>query len=153
MKGKIIEAFYDEEYGVSWVVKQNKYGVFIGASTLSEEDKEYANSWDGQRFAEFKADREALKAKIKVMKQRLVGMRTAYKSLLQNTDYEDPTMKKFYKQINAFEKQVKELEDKYTSMVDNYLDFTDRVLKQRENFKLKQEAKRDFLKKLEETTE
>ena len=74
MRGKILESFYDAELGYSEVTKHTKYGTFTDVAYCHEDDKDIMNEWDGCRFAEFKCDMQALHEKIKMMKQRLVGM-------------------------------------------------------------------------------
>ena len=153
MKGKILDAFYDEEYHVSGVEKQTKWGTFF-ASTLAQEcDLDIANEWDGQRFAEIKTDMMALKAKWKVMRERAKGVETAYNNLAQAHDENDPIMKALYRQVMAARKEAKGLKYRYDKMVENYPKLTDIVLDTRRDMRKKQEAKANFLNKLEETTD
>ena len=144
---KILEAWYDEYYGISCVVKQNKYGIFYGYASVDEEDIPFSNAWDGQHFAELKADMSALKAKIKVMKSRALGIENAYKTLLQNTPKEDPTMQKLLKQCDIAKREIAKLEEKYDNYQKNYKDFTVKTVQERKNFLEKNKNKQEFLEK------
>lgn len=147
---KIIESWYDESSKTSCVVKQNKYGIFCGFAQADSEDIEYANAWDGQRFAELKTDMMTLKAKIKTMKARALGIEYVYKTLLQNTSKEDPTMQKLLKQCYIAKREVAKLEEKYNNYQNKYKDFTKSVVEERKVFLEKKKNKQDFInKKLE----
>lgn len=134
MRGKILESFFDEASGTSWVTKHTKYGTFTRYSYCHEEDKDIMNEWDGCRFAEAKCDLAALKEKNKMMHQRLIGM----DQILDILEKDENAIKihyDLYNQVldlrNSVEGQINVDTERYQKIVKNYQDYTDKVLKDR----------------------
>ena len=50
---KIIDAWYDEDSGVSCVTLGTKWGTFSHTVYLDDEDADVANKWDGCKFAHY----------------------------------------------------------------------------------------------------
>lgn len=138
MRGKILESFYDAELGYSEVTKHTKYGTFTDVAYCREDDKDIMNEWDGCRFAEFKCDMQALHEKIKMMKQRLVGMDQLI-DLLDRPQVSEEITYSLYKDLvdlrNSVQGQIEVDINKYDAMRANYQDNTERVLQSRRKFR------------------
>lgn len=138
MRGKILDAFFEKDTGVSCVTKHTKYGTFTGESYCHPDDKDIMNEWDGCRFAEFKCDMQALHEKIKMMKQRLVGMDQLI-DLLDRPEVAEQIDYSLYKDVvdlrNSVQGQIEVDINKYDAMMANYQDNTERVLQQRRKFR------------------
>ena len=50
---KIIDAWYDEEDGISSVTLGTHWGVFTNTVEVDQEDEDVANRWDGCKFAHY----------------------------------------------------------------------------------------------------
>lgn len=50
---KIIDAWYDEDLGVSSVTLGTHWGTFTHEVLVEEEDRDIANRWDGCKFAHY----------------------------------------------------------------------------------------------------
>lgn len=135
MKGKILESYYAAENGLSVIIKQSKYGRFVGDAYCYEEDKDIQNQWDGCRLAEYKCDLQQLKVKLKEHQLRLKGMRIAYQNLAQNTDETNEVMLKLNKQINIAQRDVDALKDKYNYLKNNYSAYAEKILNERRSFR------------------
>lgn len=151
---KVIDSFYDkyENDSVSLVAIQNKWGRFVSTVYCLPEDMDIENKWDGQYFAEIKANIQSLYSKYKVMKERARGVETAYNNLAQGNDENDPIMKKLYRQVMVARREAKNIKYQYETMKEKFPEFTDKILNERRNFRKKQEDKENFLKEIEETT-
>ena len=138
MRGKILESYYDGEEGFSSVTKHTKYGTFIAEAYCHPEDKDIQNEWDGCRFAEFKCDIQALHEKIKMMKQRLIGMDQLI-DLLDRPQVAEEITYNLYKDLvdlrNSVQGQIEVDIDKYDAMMENYQENTERVLQHRRKFR------------------
>jgi hypothetical protein len=138
MRGKILDAFFEKDTGVSCVTKHTKYGTFTGESYCHPDNKDIMNEWDGCRFAEFKCDMQALHEKIKMMKQRLVGMDQLI-DLLDRPEVAEQIDYSLYKDVvdlrNSVQGQIEVDINKYDAMRSNYQDNTERVLQHRRKFR------------------
>ena len=138
MRGKILESYYDGEEGFSCVTKHTKYGTFTAEAYCHPEDKDIQNEWDGCRFAEFKCDMQALHEKIKMMKQRLIGMDQLI-DLLDRPEVAEQIDYGLYKDVvdlrNSVQGQIEVDINKYDAMMANYQDNTERVLQHRRKFR------------------
>lgn len=81
---KIIDAWYDEETGVSQVTLQTKWGTFSHAVAVDEEDEDIANKWDGCRFAHYLCLIDKYRAKGKAFIERSNGINAATDALNQS---------------------------------------------------------------------
>lgn len=84
MKDRILEAYYDEETGISQVILQTKWGTFEHAVVVSKEDEDIANKWDGCRFANYLCLIDKYRAKGKAFIERANGINAAADSLNQS---------------------------------------------------------------------
>ena len=138
MRGKILDSFFDEDTGTSCVTKHTKYGTFTDVAYCHEDDKDIMNEWDGCRFAEFKCDIQALHEKIKMMKQRLVGMDQLI-DLLDRPEVAEQIGYGLYKDVvdlrNSVQGQIDVDLDKYEAMIANYQENTERILQSRRKFR------------------
>ena len=138
MRGKILESYYDGEEGFSSLTKHTKYGTFTAEAYCHPEDKDIQNEWDGCRFAEFKCDIQALHEKIKMMKQRLIGMDQLI-DLLDRPQVAEEITYNLYKDLvdlrNSVQGQIEVDIDKYDAMMENYQENTERVLQHRRKFR------------------
>ena len=138
MKGRIIAASYDPATGISTVTKATKYGEFTASTKVADDDKDVANRWDGQRFAEYKCDLQALKKKVSIMAARYDGIQNAYNNLYDslanaarydiNVDY---IMYQLSRQADHAYRQYEEAYNKYQFMTNNYNHYCASVLQER----------------------
>ena len=138
MRGKILASFYDSESGYSEVTKHTKYGTFTDIAYCHEDDRDIMNEWDGCRFAEFKCDIQALHEKIKMMKQRVIGMDQLI-DLLDRPEVAEQIDYSLYKDVvdlrNSVQGQIDVDLDKYEVMIANYQENTERILQSRRKFR------------------
>lgn len=138
MRGKILASFYDSESGYSEVTKHTKYGTFTDTAYCHEDDADIMNEWDGCRFAEFKCDIQALHEKIKMMKQRVIGMDQLI-DLLDRPEVAEQIDYSLYKDVvdlrNSVQGQIDVELDKYEAMIANYQENTERILQSRRKFR------------------
>ena len=138
MRGKILASFYDSESGYSEVTKHTKYGTFTDIAYCHEVDRDIMNEWDGCRFAEFKCDIQALHEKIKMMKQRVIGMDQLI-DLLDRPEVAEQIGYGLYKDVvdlrNSVQGQIDVDLDKYEAMIANYQENTERILQSRRKFR------------------
>ncbi len=138
MRGKILESYYDGEEGFSSVTKHTKYGTFTAEAYCHPEDRDIQNEWDGCRFAEAKCDITALHEKIKMMRQRLVGMDQLI-DLLDRPEVVNQIEYNLYKDVvdlrNSIQGQIDVDLDKYDTMVANYQKYTEQALQDRRKFR------------------
>lgn len=130
-RAKIVDTYYDDLYGASFLTKKTPEGEFSVTVIATDEDEPYANYWCGMRFAEYKTDLKILKAKIKRQKARATGVLYAYKHLCQNTSEDDPTMKKLLKYYKLCLKEIDKMESSYQKGKQQYPDFTTSVIDMR----------------------
>lgn len=138
MRGKILESYYDGEEGFSSVTKHTKYGTFTAETYCHPEDRDIQNEWDGCRFAEAKCDIEALREKIKMMRQRLVGMDQIL-DILDREQNAEKIYSSLYKDVldlrNSVYGQIEVDIERYETLKNNYNKFADTVLANRRKFR------------------
>lgn len=131
MRGKILDSYFDENTGTSYVTKHTKYGTFTEYCDCHEDDLDIMNQWDGCRFAEAKCDISALREKNKMMRQRVVGM----DQIIDILDHNDDCTDNLYKQVvdlrNSVVGQIDIDFKRYCNMVTNYNEYTKNVLADR----------------------
>lgn len=133
MGSKIIEAAYDPEQGVSYVVKSGRWGTFVGIAACADDDRDVASDFTGCNFAEYKCDIQAQKEKARYYKARFDGIDMAYKNLKQSIPTSDPTMVSLYRQRDVAWKDYKKETARYSTMRKGYRDYTEAVLRSRKN--------------------
>lgn len=138
MKGRITFSLYDPTTGMSVITKATKYGEFTATTKVSEEDKDVANRWDGQRFAEYKCDLKALKRKADIMYIRYEGVQNAYNNMYETLyNLADRSLDAEYmmylmeRQADHAYRQYEDAQNKYKAMCDNYKVYCDSVLQER----------------------
>lgn len=87
MKRKIIDSFYNDELGLSYVKIRTKYGDFEGESELHEEDRDIVSSFAGCRYAESKAIEKCFKQQIKELRLQVKGIKDVLSMLETVKDY------------------------------------------------------------------
>lgn len=128
MKETIIDATYNDKIGVSRVTKGSRYGVFTGVACVSDEDLDVANKWDGQMFAEFKADIKIQKARVKALYQRSFALNYVFDAM---DDDGSKTYKKLGRQALIAKRKYEAEKKRLDRMVDYYPEMCDAVLKTR----------------------
>lgn len=138
MRGKILESYYDEEEGFSSVTKHTKYGAFTAEAYCHPEDRDIQNEWDGCRFAEVKCDIAALHEKIKMMRQRLVGMDQLL-DIINREQNAEKICYGLYKDMldlrNSVYGQIEVDIERYETFKNNFNKFADTVLANRRKFR------------------
>lgn len=138
MRGKVLDSYYDEYTGVSFVTKHTKYGTFTAEAYCHPKDRDIQNEWDGCRFAEAKCDIEALREKIKMMRQRLIGMDQIL-DILDREENVDKIYCSLYKDVldlrNSVHGQIEVDIERYETLKNNYNKFADTVLANRHKFR------------------
>ena len=130
MKGKILDSDCCPETGWTYVVKNTKYGTFTAESYCAAEDMEYFNEWDGYRLCEYKCDLQALKEKIKWLRQRYIGM----DQMLSHTPLSEAT-KDAYDLAWSLYCQIQKEQNLYDRLKDNYPIYAENLIKQRIDFR------------------
>ncbi len=129
MKEFDVKAEYDPETGVSTLIKMNKYGTFRATAIVDDEDKLYANQWDGLRFCEYKIDTQVAHAKAVMLRERMNGIKAAIQSIEPPAEgEEDYTYEKLLAQYRDARRRYKEQCAKYKSMKARYVEYTEAIL-------------------------
>lgn len=129
MKEFDVMAKYDPETGVSTLIKMNKYGTFRATALVDDEDKPYANKWDGLRFCEYKIDTQVAHAKAVMLRERMNGIKAAIQSIVPPAEEEeDYTYEKLLAQYRDARRRYEDQYAKYKSMKARYVEYTDAIL-------------------------
>ena len=132
MKEPIISASYNDKIGVSRVTKGSRYGVFTGVACVSDEDLDIANKWDGQMFAEFKADIQIQRARVKAFYQRSLALNYVFDAM---DDDGSKTYKKLGRQARIAKRKYEEEKKRLERMTEQYPTMCDAVLKTRRHMR------------------
>jgi hypothetical protein len=135
--GWVEEAVFDEESGMSIVVKQSKYGTFTGIATLNEEDADVANKWDGCSFAEAKCDIQIARRKASMLYQRYLGARDVYNAVMNSAHDDVPELRTLEHQVNVMRRNYEAQRSKYREMRSKYKDYVDKKLDARRSVREK----------------
>lgn len=138
MKGRILKSEYNPGYD-SWVLKATKYGTFDGQVFIDDEDLDIDNSFDGCRIAEFDADLKAYKEKAKWMRQRALGIETAFNNLCQIYDFDLPVMNSLRQQVYVAFKEADKAKEYCERMKDYRPIMIKNLATQRREFRKKHE--------------
>ena len=138
MKGRILESQYIPDYN-SFVMKETKYGTFAAETILREEDSDIDNSFDGCRISEYKCDLQAYKEKAKRLRERAIGVETAYKNIRQSESGDDLVMIKLDRQVEYAWREYHKAKEYYERMRDYLPMFIESLGKQRREMREKTE--------------
>lgn len=142
---KIIDAWYDEEDGISSVTLGTHWGVFTNTVKVDKEDEDVANRWDGCKFAHYLCVIDKLIAKGHAFIERSNGINHAA-TVIARAMYTDGVSriennKEFNKVLGMMRDQAYYAERdgrKYleiaTKMKENYPKFIEETLESRRNF-------------------
>lgn len=142
---KIIDAWYDEDSGVSSVTLGTNWGVFSHAVHLEEEDTDVANRWDGCKFAHYLCMIDKLNSKGHAFIERSNGINHAA-TVVARAMYADgvpriKNNKEFNKVLGMLRDQAYYAErdgrkylDMAAKMKENYPKFIEETLEARRNF-------------------
>ena len=131
IKGKIISSHWNPDRKRAIVVKQTKYGHFVGVAEAVEEDREIATEWDGYKFAEYQCNLQHLKERSKQMYQRYLGIQSAYNNLCQANDSSDPILCKLERQMYLAKRDAEIAREEYYHVKDYYSYYADQVVSDR----------------------
>ena len=140
MKGKILASDYLPGYS-STVGKQTKYGEFWSEVFLQDADQDIDNSFDGCRIAEFDCNLKSAKEKAKWMRQRAIGVRTAYYNIVGSLDV--AACEALEKQVYVAFKEADKARDYYERMKDYRPIYIENLLKRRRETRELIESKKD----------
>ena len=110
---ELLSSYFDERTGKSIVVIKHKKKIYEGTAKLHPEDVDKASKYAGCRFAEIRAEIQALKVEHRKEKaaceeiHKFVRACTQYK----NFDETSPTAKAIYRQLHRRIKRVNDLAD------------------------------------------
>lgn len=129
-RGTIIESFYNEEEGYSYLVKATKLGAFFADALADEEDREFATEWDGYKICEAKCDIMYYKEKAKVMRERYLGILYAYQNLTQDGE-ESVDLDRLKRQVDVAYRDWKKAASQYKSMQESFTGYCAAIVNSR----------------------
>lgn len=120
MKIKIIKSNFDKETGISTVTIKTDLGRFVGLSKLHEEDKPYESSFAGCQYAEMRAIKKYMKARIQKISSEIAGLEKGIKMLINLKDYNKDSLenRKLRKQLYIMKQEKKDWEERLESLSD-----------------------------------
>ena len=118
----LIDANYNKSTKVSFATIKYRGNEYTAFTKLHEEDKDKESKYAGCRFAEQKAQINALKAELRDEKVKCDAIKDYVKSVCQysNFDKNSPTAKAMFKQLNTRIKRVNALVDEINQMIQDY---------------------------------
>lgn len=142
MGGRILEATYFKDDGISMVVKADRWGTFADVAKCSDEDMDVASDFTGCSFAEYKCDIQSQHEKMKYYKARYDGIDMVYNNLKQSIPTSEKTMISLNRQRNIAWRDYQIEKERYWNLRDNYKNYTDSVIRSRKNIinKINQEV-------------
>ena len=143
MKTKLIDSGYFPKTGVSSAVIKTKYGLFAGASSLREEDKEVESSFRGCQYAEMKAIRKAYKAEIKEIDLKIKTLKDFEKVLKNMKEYNENSFeaKRLRKEIYLYQKKKAKIKETIEAITRTMLGGMESYPQEVERLKKKHESK------------
>ena len=143
MKTKLIDSGYFPKTGVSSAVIKTKYGLFAGASSLREEDKEVESSFRGCQYAEIKAIRKAYKAEIKELNLKIKTLQDFEKVLKNMKEYNEHSFeaKRLRKEIYLYQKKKAKIKETIEAITRTMLGGMESYPQEVERLKKKHESK------------
>lgn len=142
MKIKIINSNFDKKTGISTVTILTDLGKFTGISKLHEEDKKFESSFAGCQYAEVKAIKKYMKAKINKISNEINGLEKGIKMLMNLKDYNSNKVenRKLRKQLFIMKKEKKDWQEKLQSLSDKLYktmnernNIIEKMIKEKEN--------------------
>lgn len=139
-KSGILEAFFDEETGMSVCVKGNRDGTVCKQVFLHEEDADIATEFDGCQFAEWKCDIELARKKAYKMYQRYLGAKRTRSDMAQRGYDGSDVMADLYRVVSVAKRDYIEARNRYKDMEAMYPGAVDRKLEARREGRARMEA-------------
>ena len=126
----LISSYFNEETGKSIVVIKHKKKIYEGTAKLHPEDVDKASKYAGCRFAEIRAEIQALKIEYRKEKAACEEIRKFVRACTQykNFDETSPTAKAMYRQLHRRIKRVNDLAD----LINQKLQDLETAIKQKE---------------------
>ena len=97
---RICHSEFNSTTGISTVTIKTKLGKFTGKTKLHLDDKDYVSNYAGCQYAEMRALEQYMKAKIKIIKERLKGIEICEAAMKNTKWYNDKSI-----EARAFRKQ------------------------------------------------
>lgn len=126
----LVSSHFNEETGKSIVGVKHKKRIYYGTARLHPEDADKASKYAGCRFAELRAEIQALKVEHKKEKKACEEIRKFVRACSQykNFDENSPTAKAIYRQLHRRVKRVNDLAD----LINQKLQDLETAIKQKE---------------------
>ena len=126
----LISSYFNEETGKSIVEVKHKKRIYYGTARLHPEDVDKASKYAGCRFAEIRAEIQALKVEYRKEKATCEEIRKFVKACAQYRNFDEisPTAKAIYRQLNRRIKKVNNLAD----LINQKLQDLETAIKQKE---------------------
>lgn len=148
---QIVIESYDEKTGISRVKLNTKYGTFDHSVRVAEEDKDIENRHDGVKFALYKCQIDATRAKGRALRERAKGMDHAANVLINAAN--DPALR-YWKytgdsvmlvrvQAEIFYDEARQLFKEADDMKKDYLTMVASTLNTRRAFRKRGEKKEE----------
>lgn len=97
---RICHSEFNSATGISTVTIRTKLGKFTGKTKLHSDDKDYVSNYAGCQYAEMRALEQYMKARIKIIKERLKGIEICEAAMKSTKGYNDKSI-----EVRAFRKQ------------------------------------------------
>lgn len=106
--------------GISTVTIKTKLGKFTGKTKLHSDDKDYISNYAGCQYAEMRAIEQYMKARVKIIKERLKGIEICEAAMKNTKGYNDKSIeaKAFRKQKYIMIAEQKRWKNRITSLHD-----------------------------------
>lgn len=106
--------------GISTVTIKTKLGKFTGKTKLHSDDKDYVSNYAGCQYAEMRAIEQYMKARVKIIKERLKGIEICEAAMKNTKGYNDKSIeaKAFRKQKYIMIAEQKKWQNRITSLHD-----------------------------------
>lgn len=148
-KYKIIDSYFDEEFGVSYVKINTSVGAFEGSAFLHPDDKEeYSSRFFGCQLAEIRALIKYYKALIRMKNDNIKIVKNIYNTLEQNKHFNS---KYFY--ARQLRKQLEILKYEKFSLTRDMLTLSSKENTLPETWAKQVDANKEALKKRKERAE
>ena len=97
---RICHSEFNSTTGISTVTIKTTLGKFTGKTKLHLDDKDYVSNYAGCQYAEMRALEQYMKARIKIIKERLKGIKICEAAMKSTKGYNDKSI-----EARAFRKQ------------------------------------------------
>lgn len=137
MKIKLLEAWYDENDGLSYAKINTDYGEFEGWAQLHEDDNEIASRYAGCQYAETRAVLKYMKHRIKILAWQIQALNNCQnqvegRALYNRNSVESRALRK---QIFILQKERRDWQSRYNSIKERLLEDMNNRKKIVESFK------------------